>query len=301
MPHIISKQALLRYLLLLLGVMSGSTAIIFIKASTEHPFLVASYRLLIAGGMLFPFFWRDLGRNQGDYGWKQLSWALLPAVALAYHLSSWVVGARMTQVSNAVLIANLTPVAMPFFVWIFSREKITRLELLGTLLAISGLVWNTSETFIISKTDFLGDIICFFSMLGYAMYMALGRKNGGRISLWLYMVPLYLISGLLCLVAGLFFVNPIKEYTLTNLLLILGLGFFPTVLGHTILNYSLKYFRGQVVSVTNLGQILMGTFYGYLVFGEAPRSTFYAAAVLIIAGILVVLQAGQRHMKKVQT
>jgi drug/metabolite transporter (DMT)-like permease len=295
-----NNQLIFRFLLLLFGIICGSTAIIFIKASTEQPLLVASYRLLIAGIVLFPFFLRDLSRLDGSYGWKQISWVLLPALALAFHLGSWVVGARMTQTANAVLIANLTPVAMPFFVWIFYREKINQRELFGTLLAMAGLIWMSGETFFISRSDFFGDLICFVSMLGFAMYLALGRKNGGRISLWLYMVPLYLIAGALCLVAACFFVNPLKEYTLTNALLILGLSIFPTVIGHTVLNFSLKFFRGQVVSVANLGQILFGTFFGFLAFGDVPRTSFYAAGVLIIIGILIVLQGSQQHQKQLK-
>ncbi len=295
-----NNKLIFRFLLLLFGIVSGSTAIIFIKASDEQPLLVASYRLLVAGVVLFPFFLRDLGRYDGSYGRQQLGWVILPALALAFHLGTWVVGARMTQTANAVLIANLTPVAMPFFVWIFYREKINRRELAGTLLAIIGLIWMTGETFLISRTDFVGDLICFISMLGFAMYLALGRRNSGRISLWLYMVPLYLIAGVLCLLAACFFVNPLKAYTLNNVLLILGLTIFPTVIGHTVLNFSLKYFRGQVVSVANLGQILFGTLLGYLIFGDVPRGSFYAAGVLIIIGILVVLQGSQQHIKQAQ-
>ena len=159
----------------------------------------------------------------------------------------------------------------------------------------------TSATLMVSKTDFLGDMICFISMLGYAMYMALGRKNGGRISLWLYMVPLYYLAGLICFVCALFIVNPIKTYTLNNILMILGLAIFPTILGHSILNYSLKHFRGQVVSVTYLGQILVGTALGYLILGDVPRPSFYAAGVLIVIGILIVLLAGQKYERKLNT
>jgi len=290
-------RTLIRSLILLCGLLAGGTAVVMIKASDENPFLVSSYRLLGAAILLTPFFVRDLSRaDKGEYGWKQVSWTLLPAIALAVHLLTWVFGARMTQTSNAALIANLTPAVMPFFVWIFFRERVTRQETAGTLLALGGVVWMTSSTLTISKTDFLGDVICFGSMLCYAVYMALGRKNGGRISLWLYMVPLYYIAGLLCLGIGLFTVNPIKEYTLKNALLMLGLAVFPTVLGHTILNYSLKHFRGQVVSVAYLWQFLVGTTLGYLFLGDVPRPSFYVAAVVTVLGILLVLNAGRRHL-----
>ena len=108
-------SALSHYLLLLVGVICISTAVILLKASTEHPMLVAAYRLLVAALGLLPFYLRDLANFPGEYGWKQISWSLLPAVLLAAHFATWVVGARMTQVANASLIINLTPVVMPFF------------------------------------------------------------------------------------------------------------------------------------------------------------------------------------------
>lgn len=282
----------LRAILLLFGVFCGSTAVIMIKASTEHPLLVASYRLLVAAVVLSPFFFREL-RNSGEsYGWKQLGWSAVPAVALAAHFMSWVVGARMTQVANASLIANLTPVAMPFFVWMFYKERIEKLEIIGTLFTLSGLVILTGSGMKVSSTHFTGDLICFGSMLAFACYMALGRRNGGRIGIWLYMVPLYFIAGLICLLCALPFINPIKSYTLPNILFIAGLGIIPTVFGHTILNYSLKYFRGQVVSVTNLTQPIFAGFLGYLIFGELPKTIFYLSALVILVGVLIVLYSG---------
>jgi len=293
------NESFSRGLLLIFSVFCGSTAVIMIKASDEQPLLVASYRLLVAALALSPFFFRDLKVSPFTYGWKQVRWSAVPAVALAVHFMSWVIGARMTQVANASLIANLTPVAMPFFVWLFFKERITFTEIFGTLFTLAGLLILSGSNLNVSKTNFMGDIICFGSMLAFACYLALGRKNGSRISLWLYMVPLYTIAGLICLICALPFINPIKSYTLANVLYMVGLGLIPTVLGHTILNYSLKYFRGQVVSVTNLVQPLFAGFLGFIIFHEAPRPVFYMAAGLIVTGVLIVLFAARSTPRRI--
>ncbi len=221
-----------------------------------------------------------------------MGWSVLPGIFLAVHFITWTIGIPMTQVSNASLIVNMTPVVMPFFLWLFFREKVNRKEVLGTLLAISGLV-----VLALSKPDFsfannLGDLVIFFSMLCLAAYLALGRKNGGRLPIWLYMVPLYLIAGLICFGIALPFINPIKTYSMHNLLLIFGLAIIPTIGGHVTLNYSMKYFRGQVVSVANLGQIIFASIMGFLFFKEVPPPAFYITAALIISGVLVALFKG---------
>jgi drug/metabolite transporter (DMT)-like permease len=276
-------------LLLFFGVMCGATAVLMIKAGDEHPFLVASYRLLVAALVLTPFYIRDRKAYQGEYDWKQVGWTVIPAITLAVHFMSWVVGARMTFVANASLLANLTPVAMPFFVWMLFNEKVKRREIIGSFITLCGVLLLTFTNLRISPETIRGDLICFGSMLAFAFYLALGRKNAHRLSVWLYMVPLYWIAGLICLGTSLFFVDPIKAYTLKNVLLIVGLGIIPTVFGHTILNYSMKFFRGQVVSVCNLGQPIFAGIFGFILFGEKPTSNLYLAAAIILTGILVVL------------
>lgn len=280
------------------GVMCGATAVIMIKAGDEHPFLVASFRLLIAALVLSPFFIRDLKSYSGRYGLTQVGWTVAPAIALAIHFMSWVIGARETFVANASLLANLTPVAMPFFVWLFFREKVTRRELFGTALTLTGVVMLTYANLQVSPENFRGDLICFGSMLAFACYLALGRKNGGRLSLWLYMVPLYAIAGLICLLTALFVVDPIKPYTLKNVLLIVGLGVIPTVFGHTILNYSLKFFRGQIVSVCNLTQPIFAGIFGFIIFHEKPSANYYPAAITILIGVIIVLFSAHTQHRK---
>jgi drug/metabolite transporter (DMT)-like permease len=108
--HLVSQAALL-----LFGIFCASTATILVKASREQPLLVSAGRLLIAALVLTPFFLRELKTAPGNYGWQQFGWACLPAAVLAINLTSFVVGARMTQAANAGLIIYLTPVAMPFY------------------------------------------------------------------------------------------------------------------------------------------------------------------------------------------
>jgi len=286
-------------ILLVFGVFCGSTAIIMIKASTEQPLLVASFRLLIAALVLSPFFFRDLHTYRETYGWQQVGRCVIPALILAVNFISWIIGGRMTQVASASLISNLTPVAMPFFLWALYKERITRLEVIGTLFTLAGLVALSGSSLSFSQTNFLGDLICLVSMLSFAGYLALGRKNGSGISLWLYMVPLYFIAGLACLICALPFVNPIKAYTLPNVLYIIGLGLIPTVFGHTILNFSMKHFSGQVVSVTNLSQPLFSTLLGFLIFGERPQTILYLSAGFILMGVLIVLFSGYTKQNKI--
>ncbi len=281
--------------LLAIGVLCGSTAVIMIKASDENPYLLAAYRLLIATVFMLPLFLREKRYYLQPYGFKQIKLSLFPGLLLGLHFITWNMGVALTPVANASLIVNTTPAVMPFFLWIFFQEKVNRVEILGTFLALAGLVILGIDRLQLNSLDLRGHILCFISMLLLAAYMALGRKNNGKLPIWLYMWPLYLTAGIFCLLCALPFVNPVKSYTLQNTLLFLGLAIIPTFGGHTLLNYSMKNFRGQVVSVANLGQIIFSAFFGFLFFDEVPTKIFYLIAMLILTGVIIILNHGFRH------
>jgi drug/metabolite transporter (DMT)-like permease len=281
--------------ILAFGVLCGSTAVIMIKASDENPYLLAAYRLLIATVFMLPFFLREKNSYALPYGIRQIRWSIFPGLLLGLHFITWNMGIALTPVANASLIVNTTPAVMPFFLWISFRERINRIEVLGTLLALTGLLVLGFARFDVSDPSFRGHSLTFLSMLFLAAYLALGRKNSGRLPLWLYMWPLYLSAGLFCLLCALPFVNPIKSYSLTNILLFFGLAIIPTFGGHTILNFSMKNFRGQVVSVANLGQIIFSALMGYFIFREIPSPLFYLTAIFILAGVIIILLHGYRQ------
>ena len=284
---------ILNIVLLIISVFTGSTAVIMIKASTVHPFLLTSYRLFVAAAALAPLFFYDWHKHRATYTWTHVRGSIVPGLILATHLMSWIAGARMSPTANASLIVNLVPLAMPFFLAILVQERLTRNEINATFIALCGVIFLTAADLNLSPQYFWGDLLCLGSMLFYAWYMAMGRKNRHYPTLWLYLVPLYLTAGMVSFISALFFVNPIQPYSATEIWLILGLGLIPTVLGHSLVNYAMKHFRGQIVSIINMGQFIFAGVMGYFFFGEIPHWTFFVASVLLVTSAWIAIQPGR--------
>ena len=275
---------------LVLGVFACSTSVIMIKESAEQPLLLAAYRLLIAAVILSPWYFRDLKNHRGSYQAAHLGATVVPAVFLALHFISWIIGARMTTATNATLIVNMVPIAMPFFLFFLFREKLNRGEILGTFLSLLGTVILTAADFRLSDENFRGDLLSFISLVLMTYYMVLARKNRSIPTIYLYLVPLYFIAGIFCLAAAVFFINPIKSYTLKDILLILGLGIVPTVFGHSLINYCMQQLRGQIVSLATPSQFIFAGIMAYFFFSEIPKWTFYISSILILAGIFTAIK-----------
>ncbi len=288
-PTEVAGQPVLQALILLFGVFACSTAVIFIKASESHPIVLAAARLLIASAVLTPLFIYHLKKEGAEYRLIHFKRSLIPAFLLATHFISWALGARMTFAANATLIVNMVPLVMPFILFILLKERVSQREIAATAWALAGIALIAIKDYQLDPQLLYGDFVCFGSMILFALYLALGRRNRDFKSLWLYLVPLYWMAGLICLLTAIALRLPVTGYSGREYLLLTALALIPTILGHSILNYSLKHFRGQVVSIVNGLQFVFAAIMAYLIFTESPHIVFYLAALLVGIGAWVVL------------
>lgn len=284
---------------LLFGVFCCSLAVLFIKGSETDPTLLSGYRLLVGGGLLIPLWWRAR-KAHPDFSYRgRRREILLSSIFLAVHFVTWIAGARLTPGANASLLVNMTPVVMPFILYAFVREVLTATEWRGTALAMVGVCILGVGDFNFSQVYALGDAICFGSMLLYAAYLGFGRRHSDIPSIHLYVVPVYLLAGLMALAFGTVLVALghipawIGPRVGHELLMILGLGILPTILGHSIINWAFKHLRGQVVALLNLGQFVFAGLTTYLFLREVPTPAFYGAVFFVIAGAVLVLRKGK--------
>jgi drug/metabolite transporter (DMT)-like permease len=278
---------------LLFGIFTCSTAVIFIKMSTVHPLLLAGYRQVMAALILMPLFLRDVRHYRDRYGLTHIWRAAAPAFMLASHFASWTLGARRTSAANATLIVNLVPVVMPFLMFFVTKEGVNRSEVAGTMVAIAGLLILTVGDVTFSVEHVSGDVTCFLSMLLFAVYLSLARRNRDFPSIWTYVVPLYFMGGVMCFAAAATVTQVLQIFPPKEYLYLAALAMIPTVFGHSILNYSLKHMRGQLVSICNLAQFIFAGAMAFFIFAEIPRWNFYLASVLIVLGSVVAIRSFQ--------
>lgn len=277
-------------LLLALGLVSASSSVVFIKASTLDPVLLATGRLLVASLVVAPWF-VAAAREHRTFFRREARRTLWPGVLLGLHFISWIIGARMTPAVNSSLLVNMVPLVTPVFLAAIAKERLRGAELPATLVAFAGVLWLTGSDFELSHEYFLGDLVCFGSMILFALYLVFGRVNRDFPSVWLYMWPVYSVAALVCAAIAVFTSDASAgPWTFRELWLVLGLGLVPTIVGHGSINYALKQLRGQVVGIANLGQVIFAGLFAYLLLDEVPLVTFYPACLLIAAGVVLVVR-----------
>ena len=220
---------------------------------------------------------------------------MLAGLAMGLHFASWIMGARLANPTNASLIVNMVPAVLPLMLFVMVRERVTRMELKGTLLAMAGVCVLGAWDLRVSAEYFTGDLICFGSMLIFCLYLTLGRRNRHFATIWLYVVPLYFFGGLVFLAAGIIVECGIwgksVPWSIREVLLIVALTIIPTMVGHSILNYSIKHMRGQLVGVINLFQFVFVGVMAWFVWRQTPHWTILPAAALVLGGAIIVVRS----------
>jgi drug/metabolite transporter (DMT)-like permease len=101
--------------------------------------------------------------------------------------------------------------------------------------------------------------------------------------------PVYGVAALALLAGSLLvpapYGGPLWGYDARQLVFFLLLAGVPMILGHTVLNWALRYVTAPVVATTILGEPVGASLLALLVLGEAPGALTLAGGALVLAGI----------------
>jgi len=294
---------------------AASFSAIFIRVCDDNPIIIANFRLLFASIILFPFWLsivikkkekyfnplkcrersRPFPTNISEKKWYVLG-VIIPGILMGLHFMTWIYAVKLTTVANATLIINIQIIIVPILGFFFLKEHITKWELLGVSLAFAGMLIVGLGDFQLEPQRFKGDLVTFLSTIFFALYILFGRRfrkkvspNGDTTHLIEYIFPVYTIAflfiTLFCLIAGI----GLKIRSWDSLFWIIMLALVPTIMGHSLLNWSLRYIKPQIVSLFILGEFPISTILAYFLFYELPKHLFYIGAPLVVIGIVAAL------------
>lgn len=209
------------------------------------PLILTYWRMLISLIIMFPLMVILKPKT-----WKikriQLKYAITTGITgmLLYHLLFFT-AIKYTTVSNSSMINGFNPILTAILAALFLGERLTKKKIFFTFTAFVGVVtiiinWKLSN--LISLEFNIGDLIMFSATISMSIYTVIVKKA------MKYIEPLVLTTySILCCVIIL---TPfaIYEMTQTNIfavglepfLAIIYMAIFPTVIGYTVYQYSIK-------------------------------------------------------------
>lgn len=286
-----------------LAVLAVSTSAILIRLSDAPALVIAFHRLLFATLLLAPV---ALARKDARAELAALSrrdWLVLSGVGvvLAVHFASWITSLALTSVAASVVLVTMHPVIVGVVSGRLFGEGLPRAAWAGVFVAFAGSAVIALGDSARGPEPLLGDALAFVGALAAAAYFLAGRGFRRRLGLLAYVVPVYAACTLTLLVLALAARAPLVGWPAREYALFLAMAVVPMILGHTLLNYALKYVTAPVIATTILGEPVGSTLLAVIVLAEVPPVATLAGGVLVLAGIGTVVLKERASRRAVRT
>lgn len=229
---------------------------------------------------------------------RQTGWILAGGVLFGIEVSLWGAALGLTTVTNATLLANLTPVFAAIFGWFLFRERLSTPVLAGVAIALTGAVLlafaraqSAAGPTGDAQTGWIGDALGLCAAVGYAGYLLIVRMLGKDVQVAAVMFWATLSAAFVCFVLALVFHEPLLPRTLNGWLVLAGLGLVIQVCGQGLVAFGVG--RLPIVASTVLlwMQPLVAAILSWWIFNEALGALALVGAALILAGIYAVQRA----------
>ena len=273
-----------------------------VRLSGEHPIVIALWRLGLSLVIVVVMLgatgtwrqWRGLSR-------RDLLVAAGAGVMLALHFWSWNASVGLTTIAASATLVNMMPaiVAAASARWLGEvpsrRQTIgSGVAMLGALIiAIPDLLQAAGASAGGTSTALLGDALAVVGAVTAALYYVAGRRLRATLDLWAYVGIVYGACFVTLAILALSLRLPVWPQPPRQLAIFLGLALGPMMLGHTGMNYALRYMPAYVVNLTVLGEPVGATLLALLLpgIGEVPGAWTLAGGAVLLAGVVM---AGRR-------
>lgn len=275
-------------LVLALGVVGVSFSAIFIRMTGAPASVTAFYRLFLTCLLLAPMAIRDR-RQFRTVGKGDLLLCFVSGVFLSFHFVFWFASLGLTSISSAALMVNIHPLLVVSAGWLLLGEKFRPAALPWAALAVAGMAMLGWGDYQLAGTAFSGNLLAAAGGVMLAGYYLVGRKVRPRISISVYALLVYGTSAILLLGYNLAASVPLAGYSSIDWLAFACLAVIPTICGHTLLNWALRFFPAAAISVSVLGEPVIATALAIPIYGEVPGPLPLVGGALVVAGIWIFL------------
>lgn len=281
-------------LVLLIAVLAMSWAGPLIKFATAPPPVVSAWRLTYSVAFIaLVLAWRRTGLAALRLRPRECALALLAGALLAAHFWSWIASLRYTSVASSVVLVSMQPIFVATLSALVLRERATARQWIGILVGCTGAIIigvSDASALAAGARAWLGDGLALLGALFVSGYYVIGRELRQRLDLWVYIGVVYgIAAALMLLIVGIDPGTRLTGYPARDWWIFAGLAAGPMMLGHTGVNYALRYVPAYVANLAIMGEPIGATLIAWALpsLREVPSGGLMFGAVLIVVGILL--------------
>ena len=243
----------------------------------------------VAAGAWEVIFWRGVFAGVFTTGWiakrgavrreflKMGKSGIAVAIVLALGTSAFIPAFKFTSIANVSLIYAVAPLIAAVMAWVLVKETLTRRVLLGSLVALVGVLVIVSGS--IGELHLRGDLLALFMTVCMAGVMVIYRMHpetpGAGPSV---------LQSLILIVPSLIFGTPF-ETAPSEIAILAGFGLLFAVASVTLAEGAKRVPAGQTALLSAL-ETPLAPVLAFLIFTEVPNQASFVGGAIVLVAVL---------------
>ncbi len=280
--------------LLILGVLSISLSPIVARGLESSATIISFWRMFLSSFFLWGYslvYYNNLQKLSSENRIR----TILSGIFLGIHFLLFFQAVKITTIANATFLGTLAPFFTLIIELIFFRRNYRKIIYLGLVIALFGIILVLINDFDMSSKYTLGNIYAILCSLSIAISLIIAEKIRDTAGTLEYTRMLYGVAALTILIIGSLYTNTFIVSRKIEILGFIFLALVPTILGHNIFIYCLKYTTPTIVGTVPLGEPVIASIIAIFLFNEMISLETAIGGVFCIYGIFIILK--NRYIK----
>jgi drug/metabolite transporter (DMT)-like permease len=288
-------------LVVVIGIIGVSLAAIWVRLAIEilpankvgFSLFLAASRMILAAIILLPT-WKNLKLQVKPAAYY---YAIAAGLCLAIHFATWITSLAYTSIAASTVLVTTNPIWVGLFSWWWYREKIGLQGIIGIAIALCGgviIAIADSASGGSYSNPILGDLLALIGAVMSSLYIIFGSQAQRQgLDTGSYIAIAYSTAALGLFPLPFLFKASYVGYPGKVYLYVLLMAVMSQVIGHTSLNWSMRWISPTVISLSLLLEPVVASLTGAIVFQEVPSINLLVGGLVILGGIGVFILANR--------
>jgi drug/metabolite transporter (DMT)-like permease len=279
---------------LITGIFCVSTAPPLILLAGMDAFSLAAWRLMAVALIFLPIGGAAMLRDFRRLTPRERLMLVTSGVMYGAHFGLFNLAFEHTSKESVVVLLGAQPLMAAVIGAIWLAEAITRRMVTASCVALSGLFIFIWHDYNFDASHLVGDGLVLSAGLVIVVSYSIGRRLRARMSLLGYLGSLYWFGGVACLLLAIFKGDALFNMQGMQWIWLLGAIVIPTLVGHSLFHYVVKYVPVFYVNLSILGEPILALLIMFLLrhrFEVFQESTLTLLQViggsLLLAGVAI--------------
>jgi drug/metabolite transporter (DMT)-like permease len=231
-------------------------------------------------------FWLFMRKPITDF--RSIRIAVLCGVFFGCDIALWNTSIMLSKATVSTLLANLAPVWVGIGAIFLLKEKPKKIFWIGVLIALIGVAIIVGIDKIYQTSLGPGHYLAITASMFYGAYLLTTRKGRSTLDTVTFTSVSMLTSTILLFIICLFTETRLSGFSAKSWFALIGLGLISQLGGWLAINFTLRYLKPTVASVSLLGQTVFTAIISMPVLHEFLKPLEIAGAILVLFGIYLV-------------